>query len=185
MSNHFALVLAAFRGERFALDEHGAQALWFALETAAADLSITPEAFHIRPTGHHDMDYPLESAAGVMSFLLERVGSVGPRSIKTWIASTTIHAGRFPAWTSPARHILAEAWIARVMVRIRADESALDDELPTLSDRKFARYTHECPHCGQVPERYRVLSDGSLVCPGCGASSAKPPGARISSSRII
>ncbi len=181
MSNaeHFARVLAAFRGERFLLDEHGAQGLWFALEPAAADLSITPEAFHIRPTGHHDMTYPLVSAPGVMSFLLERVGSVGPRSIKTWIASTTIGAGRFPKWTSPPRHVLAEAWTTRVLIRVRTEETQLDDELPTLSARKFARYAHACPHCRRVPERYRVLSDGALVCLGCGSSSVKPPGARM------
>ena len=75
--------------------------------------------------------------------------------------------------------MLAEAWTTRVMVRIRADEAALDDELPTVSDRKFARYAHACPQCHQVPERYRVLSDGGLVCLACGSSSAKPPGARM------
>ncbi len=177
----FAGVLATFRGERFPLDDKGAQGLWFALHPTASDLTITPEAFHIRPAKHHDMEFPLACAPGILSFLLERVGSVGPRSIKTWIAPTTVKAGggpgadRFPAFTSPPRHVLAEAWTTRVMVRIRAEEAELDDELPTLAERRFARFGHACPHCREVPDRYRVLSDGALVCTKCGASSAMPP----------
>jgi len=31
---------------------------------------------------------------------------------------------------------------------------------------------HPCPHCGVVPERYRKLRDGWLVCFACGRSSA-------------
>jgi hypothetical protein len=30
---------------------------------------------------------------------------------------------------------------------------------------------HTCPHCGVVPERFRKLSGGSLVCLACGRSS--------------
>lgn len=170
----FANALAAFRGERFELDEHGSQALWFAFETDAADLEVTPTHFHVRPARHHEMSYPLAVAAGVLSFLLERFGTVGPRSIRTWIARTPIHVGRMPAWTTPARHVLAEAWTSRVVVRVREHEADLDDELPTLSERKFLKLSHACPHCHITPERYRVLSDGGLVCVACGASSKRP-----------
>ena len=181
----FARVLATFRGERVPLDDQGAKGLWFALDQPASDLVVTPEVFVIRPAKRHDMEFSLECAPGILSFLLERVGTVGPRSIKTWIAPTTVKAGvaggpgagaagGFPAFMSPPRHVLAEAWTTRVMVRIRADEAELDDELPTLAERRFVRFGHPCPHCREVPDRYRVLSDGGLVCTKCGASSAMP-----------
>lgn len=37
--------------------------------------------------------------------------------------------------------------------------------------------TRRCPHCGAVPERYRKLRDGALVCLACGASA--PPEAVV------
>lgn len=137
-TDDFARALAAFRGERFELDEHGCQALWFAFSPDAADLEITPTEFHVRPAGHHELRYAVAVAPGVLGFLLERFGTVGPRSVRTWIAPTLMRVGRFPAWTSPARHVLAEAWTSRIVVRVRDTETDLDDELPTRPERPRA-----------------------------------------------
>jgi hypothetical protein len=134
----FARVLATFRGERFPLDEHGARCLRAALDPTATDLAVTSETFHIRPARGHDAEYPVDAAPSVLSFLLERAGTVGPRSIKTWIAPTTIRLAE-STWAAPARHVLAEAWTSRVLVRIREHEVDLDDELPTVPARKSVR----------------------------------------------
>lgn len=36
------------------------------------------------------------------------------------------------------------------------------------------RREHGCPHCDATPGRFRMLRDGSIVCPSCGRSSKDP-----------
>jgi hypothetical protein len=172
IDDSFANVLSVFRRERFALDEHGSQALWFALDGDAADIEITPQHFRVRMPKHHDLEYSVATAAGVMSFLL--AGAIDARTVRTRIAPTTIQAGRMPAWTCPSRHVLAEAWTLRVVVRVRANAAALDEPIPAISEKIYVKLSHACVICHEVPDRYRILSDDSLVCMGCGASSARP-----------
>jgi hypothetical protein len=67
---------------------------------------------------------------------------------------------------------------ARVAILIR-NQSPLDDlrrappPLPKPIDEapRFIAGDDACPHCGSVPERYRVLSDRTVVCLVCGRSS--------------
>jgi hypothetical protein len=172
IADSFANVLGVFRGQRFGLDEHGGQALWFACVDDASDMEITPQHFRVRMPKHHDLDYSVETAAGVMSFLL--ADSIDTRIVRTRITPRKIQAGRMPGWTCPSRHVLAEAWTLRVVVRLRTNEDALDEPIPDISKKIYVKLSHACTICHEVPERYRVLSDDSLVCMGCGASSARP-----------
>jgi hypothetical protein len=136
----FANVLAAFRGARFALDADGSAALWQIMNAAACDIDITPTRLVTRERPGTELEFPIESAAGVVSFVLERAGAVGPRSIRTWIAPVTIPAiADVPAWPCPSRYVLVEAWVSRIAMRVRTRETDLDEELPTLPQRPSNR----------------------------------------------
>jgi len=136
----FAHVLAAFRGARFALDADGSATLWQIMNAPACDVDITPERLVTRERPGTELEFPLEGAPGVVSFVLERTGSIGPRSVRTWIAPVTIPAiADVPAWNCPARYAMVEAWISRIAIRVRTRETDLDEELPTMPQRPSNR----------------------------------------------
>ena len=151
--------MEAFRGEPFALDAFGKQALWFVSVSESADLEITRERFSLHMYGHHEMDYPLETAPGVVSAL---VGNVQPRDIRelrTWV----------PMLPAP-RFMLARASEDGVVIRLRKREAELELPVPSRSEQRFVYADHACPKCGDAPEKFRQLWDGALVCQACGAS---------------
>ncbi len=164
-------MLSAFRGEPLELDDWGRQVLFFILNAPAADLEITPKRFYIRLFGHHDMDYPLEVAPGVISLLVGNVLPRDTREIRTWVPMMKVPGAAFMV---PPRYILAQASLERVTVRLRRVEADLDQPVPSLAEKHYVIAARACPHCTVVPERYRVLWDGGYVCQACGASSRSP-----------
>ena len=73
-----------------------------------------------------------------------------------------------------------DAWLTlkattdQITIQIR-EATALELSAPPLFAPpdlrpKYIEGTEPCPSCGVVPDRYRELRDGALVCLACGAS---------------
>lgn len=170
-------VLGVLRGKRLAFDAATWKMLDFILnDSAGCDVEITPSSFTLAWSRNKTHSYYLWSAPGVVSFLLDGTEFPATRRLVRQLGPTTVPGGeRFPERTFEQRYVRIEALIARLVIRVRASEAALDAELPEIPARDDApRFAHACPHCARVPERYRVLSDGGLVCLACGRSSAAP-----------
>jgi hypothetical protein len=170
----FARVLAAFAGERYPLDAGASKVMNFMLhDCSGCDATITPHDFAINfgwNYGPHH--YFMATAPAIASWLLDAVGVRGEREVRGRIAAARIPAiPPFFAWELPALHVALVAGLTEVTIRVRDSEAALATPLPE-PDRtpKFATLAQPCAHCLQVPERYRVLGDGSLVCLACGRS---------------
>ena len=81
--------------------------------------------------------------------------------------------GAFDIW------IQAEPDCVTIMVRAATSRSAgagapRPFPPPLVGPPEYLTATHPCPHCTAIPDRYRKLSDGALVCMACGASSRAP-----------
>ena len=177
----FESVMAVLRGERIALDPGASKMLSFMLEDPrGCDAEITPSWFWIRfGRTFSPHRYVMQVAPAVVSFLLDGADFPATRRLTRRLEPTTIPAigDRFPSWAFGARYVWIEALIARTVIRIRDTEAALADALPEIPPHlgpAFVVLDRTCPHCGRVPERYRVLSDGSHVCLLCGRSMPPP-----------
>src|SRR5262249_25990861 len=96
--------------------------------------------------------------------------------------------GAFPPWRVGERHVQLRAEADLVTIRVRRTALALDMPVvtPPWPEPTYIELAQACAHCDQVPERDRVLMDGSRVCVACGRS--QPPdgvAARTASSRIV
>lgn len=176
----FDAVLSASRGRRFPFDALGSQMLWFMVNGCAAE--ITPSSFVVPYiiSGRSD-HYDLSLAPGIISFLLG--GTALPetghviRQIQL-VANRTFDG--FPPWDESslgARYVRIDDVGGRIVFRIRGSVAALaaiGPEVPVVDPVRFLVLERTCPHCGHIPERYRVLRDGSLVCLACGRSVPAP-----------
>jgi hypothetical protein len=176
----YEAVISVLRGERLALDAAAMKMLRFMLDDPrGCDAEITPASFTVRygwNYGPHS--YYLWCAPGVVSFLLDGTSLPATRQLTRQLGPVTIaRSVEFPAWSFEARHVRIEALIARVVIRVREDATSfaeLPEPPPRNPSPRFAALAHACPHCGRVPEHYRALDDGGLVCLACGRSSQPP-----------
>ena len=105
--------------------------------------------------------------------MLAASGTRGEPDVRFAIEPTEIApVGIFPAWKMPALHVWMRGAPDRITIRVRNTVAALADPLPVPPPLvpTYLELTHPCRHCGQVPKRYRVLLDESLVCLACGRS---------------
>jgi hypothetical protein len=76
-------------------------------------------------------------------------------------------------WAYGPRRIWFDVSPERVSIMIRdatVDPGAEAHPSPLEPPIEYLAGDHPCPHCGVVPERYRRLRDGGLVCMACGRS---------------
>lgn len=177
----YEAVTSALRGASFALDPGSSKMLWYMLEDPrGCDAEITPSWFWIRyGRTFSPHRYVMQVAPAVVSFLLDGAGLPPTRRLTRRLGPATVPAfrDRYPSWAFGARYVLIEALIARTVIRIRDTEPALADGLPEIPPHlgpSFVVLDRTCPHCGLVPDRYRVLHDGSHVCLSCGRSMPPP-----------
>jgi hypothetical protein len=156
------------------LELAGSKLLFFMLrEGDGCDATITAERFWVQYSwnlAHHP--YDPELAAQVVSWLRMRTseGHLDPGLLPWWDPL----AHDVPFWAYGRRTIWFEESTDRVTVFIRDAKLGFDLRIvppPIEPPVEYPSLTHPCPHCGTVPERYRRLRDGSLVCQACGASS--------------
>ena len=168
-----ARVHAVLGGERVPLDDGATKVLSFMLrEPLGCDAWITDQL--VVQLGPHSANhrYRPELAPTIVSWLLDHA------------PARHLPAGTMPYWGgAPKRWSYgpSNVWIApdveRVMIMIRdasdpADRAPLPLPPPPIeAPPQFAIGDRACPHCAVIPERYRVLRDGGLVCLTCGASS--------------
>jgi hypothetical protein len=174
----YEAVLTVLRGERVPLDAAASKMLWLMLEDSnGCDAEITPSWFWIRfGRTHSPHRYLMQIAPAVVSFLLDGESFPATRRFTRRIGPAIVPTFRdyFPSWKIGTRFVLIEALIGRTVIRVRDLEAALASPIPELPPHlgpAFVVLDRACPHCGQVPERYRVLLDGSHVCQACGCSS--------------
>jgi hypothetical protein len=153
----------------------GSKMLWYMLEQPeGCDAWLTHDRFVVQYGWHlahhrYDRDVGVE----VLAWLRRRIGG----SCGVVPAGAFPMIGKFPSWRFGAR----AAWIAdqpeRTTIQIR---DATSPELPPGAPPSiepppvYIAGANACPHCGSIPERYRVLRDGAQVCLACGASSPRP-----------
>ena len=171
----YEAVQGALRGEGAPLDAATAKMLWYLLEhEAGCDAEITPRSFTVWYVGRGASPYVLAVAPGVVGFLLEGEALPGPGHVIRPLGPGTIPAvAPLPPQPFGTRYVRIDASTDRTVIRIRPDAAALADlgpEVPIEGPHRFVVGERACPHCGRVPDRYRVLGDDSLVCMACGAS---------------
>jgi hypothetical protein len=117
--------------------------------------------------------YDLSVAAPVIAQLIAWSGATHvDRSLLAFIEPRSVSAPGFIGW-SFQRSIL---WIAveerAVTIRIRDASTAIPIALDALPEAQpvHVELDRPCPHCHQLAEAYRILSDGTHVCPSCGRS---------------
>ncbi len=174
-------VRSALHGARFPFDDRGAQMLWFMLMNNGCAAEITPSSFIVPYiiSGRSD-HYELSLAPSILSFLLGGNGlpETGHviRRIQCAAAPFDGSFERFPVWDElrfGERYVRVDDANERTVFRIRASKAALDEldpGVPVVDPVRFLELRRTCPHCGRIPERYRVLRDGSHVCLACGRS---------------
>ena len=192
----FDRVRAALAGERFPLDAGSTKLLFYMLERPdGCDAWLTPGRFVIQ-YGWHLAHHPWveDDAPRVVSWLCasapagylaagtmpwwfpnpERVSEerfgYGPDGKMARLASEPVG----PCWSYGARRVWFDATPERITLLVR--DATVDPgpdawPAPIEPPPAFLAGDHPCPHCGDVPDRYRRLSDGSLVCMACGRSS--------------
>ncbi len=176
----YEAVRSALRGQRFPCDSAGAKLLWYMLGAGCA-AEITPRSLLVPYiiSGRSD-HYELSLAPGILSFLLG--GSALPET--GHLIRRIHHAAppfdgsfpRVPAWdvaSQGARYVRIDDVEGRTVFRIRSSEAALvplGPEIPVIDPIEYVVLARACPHCGRIPERYRVLRDGSHICLACGRS---------------
>jgi hypothetical protein len=167
----FALALEAFAGRRFELGSGSGKMLRILLGGHDLDASITPSGIRLS-FGGRTHDYMPETAPAIVSWLLDAAGaqpdtreitaSIGPAEMRT-----------YGIWRLSRLHVRLSATRELIAIRVRSAAEALDVPLPLprpLPEPPYVVLPERCPHCGEVPERYRVLHDWSLVCLACGRS---------------
>jgi hypothetical protein len=177
----YQAVRAALCGEPIPLEGSGSRMLWYMLPRGCA-AEITPTSFIVPDilSGRSDR-YDLSLAAGIVSFLLDGVdlSETGHviRRIRVSAAATFDGSSAWSHSELGARYVRIDDSGERTVIRIRASEAALAElgpELPVVDPPRFLAVERTCPHCGRIPERYRVLRDGSHVCLACGRSVPLP-----------
>ena len=192
-------VLAVLDGERPTLDADSLKILYFMLESnAGCDATITPDKFVIQYGWHLSLHpYTADLAPRVVSWLLAAsTGGYLPGGTMPWwfpdragVEVMTFGYDRDrkamsrirtepigPHWSYGPRRIWIDLEPARVVVMVRdatTDPGADAHPAPIEPPPTFLVGDHACPHCGAVPDRYRRLRDGSLVCAACGRSSTR------------
>ncbi len=139
---------------------------------SGCDAWLTRERFVVQygwHLSHHR--YFSDTAVEVVGFLRERIG---PRH-GVLPASTRLAVGGFAAWRHGARAVWIDTASDKITIVIR---EATSEELPPRPSPleppiAYVAGTAPCPACGQVPDRYRKLRGGSLVCLACGASHTR------------
>jgi hypothetical protein len=184
-ADHFARVVAAFDGARFALDD-GASKMLFAMldRPEGCDASIRPDGFEARygwhPSRHR---YYLSIGPAVVSTLLDLARAVeGSSEVQAVIGPAALAALEGPRWSFEARRV----WLARssssVTIAVRRAEAGdarapvpwpepIDYPPPSFVELSNAQF---CPACGALGSRFRELMDGFLVCSACGGSFQVP-----------
>jgi hypothetical protein len=160
------------------LDDACTKQLYYMLERPeGCDATVTADSFVVQygwHLAHHH--YEVELAAGVLRFLVEAApdGLLPAGTLRVWYLD---NAGRRPQWAYGARRVWIDESPERTLIMIR--DATIDPgparPPPIEPAPVFVTGEHPCPHCGVVPERYRRLRDGALVCLACGASSIKEP----------
>ena len=169
-------VLAALHGEPLPFTPRTSKMLWFMLKREqGCDAEITTAGLTVW-YGEGGSRYSMPVAPGVVSFLRAGVDLSERRHLSQRMGPAIVpEVGGFPAWGFGSRHVRLDVTDEKILIRIRTSESELSDlgpEVPIEGRPRFLILDRACPHCVQVPERYRVLSDGSLVCLACGRSSS-------------
>jgi hypothetical protein len=75
------------------------------------------------------------------------------------------------------RYVRIDTTAEKTLIRVRTSEAPLADlgtDVPIEGRHRFVVLDRAGPHCGRIPERYRVLTGGSYVCLACGASMPPP-----------
>jgi len=167
------------RGERVPLDDGATKILHsifnpVMLGADGCDVEIAPADFCLEygtPGGRHY--YMADVAPAIVSWFLDNApaGYLPGGTLPNW-------GGMRGHWSYGPRSVWIDATDDCVMIMVRAasERRALDDRpLPAPPRLKppieLLAGTHPCPHCGVVPENYRKLRSGGLVCLACGASS--------------
>lgn len=181
---------AALRGAHVPLEPAGSQVLWYMLPNGC-DAAITASSFIVPYiiSGHSD-EYDPTLAPGIVSFLLDGVGlpDTGHAIRRIRLGARLPPEGRappgqpqrFPVWDEAelgARYVRIDDDLERIVLRIRASEAdlaRLGPEVPVVHPQQHRVLDRACPHCGRIPERYRVLQDGAHVCLACGRSMRAP-----------
>src|SRR5262245_38136457 len=173
---NYADVLAVLHGRRIPLDVATWQIASFMLvDRGGCDAEITRSAFTLSWRRGELHAYARWCAPGVVSFLLQGATFPATRHLTRRLGPMTIPATvRYPMLQFDARYVRIASLDASVAIRVRDSEADLDHELAPVPPLPDPPTGHRCPHCVQVPERYRVLSDGTLVCLACGRSSPSP-----------
>lgn len=169
-------VLAALHGAPLPLTTGTSKMLRYMLGSErGCDAEITPTDLTVW-YDEGGSRYALRVAPGIVSFLRASADLSRSRHLQRQIGPAIFpEVGEFPAWGFGSRHVRLDVTDDKILIRIRTSESelaALGPEVPIEGRHRFLVLERACPHCGQVPDRYRVLSDGSLVCLACSRSSS-------------
>jgi hypothetical protein len=168
-------VHSVLRGERFPLDDGALKVLSFMVRRPdGCDAWITPGKLVMqlgpRSANH---SYTPELAPAILSWLLDHAphGYLPGGTMPYWAGAP----GRWSYGPSSV-WINAESDRITIMIRDGSDRNALDRTpgplpAPIETPPEYVVGDHACPHCGVVPDSYRRLWDGALVCLACGASS--------------
>jgi hypothetical protein len=169
----YDLVLSVLRGKRVPLDPGSRKMLSLVVcDRAGCDLEITPSSFTVSWSSERSHAYYLWCAPGLVSFLLDGMPMPPTPRLTRQLGPMTLAASdRAPRLDVEERHLRIEALDERLSIRVRDSAATLDDELPAPPPLPEPPVGHRCPHCNEIPERYRVLADRTIVCLACGRSS--------------
>lgn len=176
----FARALTALDGARFALDHRSVKVLRFMLEKPdGCDALLSAARFVIRFGWHSSRQhhYFHHTAPAIVSTLAElAVASPGVRAIRSVIGPGTIRTG-FEPWRFDRRRLWLDASPVQLTIQVRRADQDHGDQAEPLSApiEPVVQFTDlavplACPHCARPSSTYRRLSDGWLVCDGCGRS---------------
>jgi hypothetical protein len=160
-----------------ALDDGSTKVLFFMLERSeGCDATISADRFSIQygwHPSHHQ--YKPDIAPRVLGWLrlFVRDGELGPGLLPWW------GGGKhdLPYWAFGRRRVWFDASSDRIVVCVRDARAGLDRRAlpaPIEPPIEYLVIDHACPHCASIPERYRKLRGGGLVCLACGRSSPEP-----------
>jgi len=159
------------------LDEGATKLLFFMLKQAeGCDATITADRFWIQYGWHLAYHrYVPEHAPVVLGWLRQftRDGQLGPGLLPWWAPEHH----RVPYWAFGRRNVWFDATPDRVTIYVRDAAARLDPRVlppPIEPPIEYVRLRHACPHCHTIPQRYRKLRGGGLVCLACGRSSPEP-----------
>lgn len=173
----YAAVQSALRGEPIPLEPSHTKMLWYMLhDERGSDAEITRSRLTVWYGRGGASPYYLRVAPGVLGFLLAGVVLSETRHVIRRLAPASVPLlPGFPAFG--VRYVRIDATAEKTLIRVRTSEAPLADlgpDVPIEGRHRFVVLDRACPHCGRIPERYRVLTDGSYVCLACGASMPPP-----------